>query len=142
MCWIFIFSLCFCLYHVFSSETMRQQFFTTLVRNFWYSSEMIYCQILSLIILSFLCPECGFSNSFLGLAFFCLYYNHLKVGLMHNSLKNFWPVVFPSYQEIPLLRRYFLGLLTHTTACDRLWGGDFLFRLYIGSSASPSMAAV
>ena len=37
---------------------------------------------------------------------------------------------------------YFLGVLTHTTAWDRLWGGDVFLRLYICSSASPRMAAV
>ena len=40
------------------------------------------------------------------------------------------------------LRGYFLGVLTHTTAWDRLWGGDVFLRLYIRSSASPRIAAV
>ena len=40
------------------------------------------------------------------------------------------------------LRGYFLGVLTHTTAWDRLWGGDVFLRLYIRSSASPRVAAV
>ena len=37
---------------------------------------------------------------------------------------------------------YFLGVLTHTTAWDRLWGGDVFVRLYIRSLASPRIAAV
>ena len=40
------------------------------------------------------------------------------------------------------LRGYILGVLTHTTAWDRLWGGDVFLRLYIRSSASPRVAAV
>ena len=41
-----------------------------------------------------------------------------------------------------LLGRYILGVLTHTTAWDGLWGGDVFLRLYIRSSASPRMTAV
>ena len=41
-----------------------------------------------------------------------------------------------------LLRGYILGVLTHTTAWDRLWGDDVFLGLYIGSSALPRMAAV
>ena len=41
-----------------------------------------------------------------------------------------------------LLRGYILGVLTHTTAWDRLWGGDVFLRLFIGSSALPRMTAV
>ena len=37
---------------------------------------------------------------------------------------------------------YILGVLTHTTAWDRLWGGDVFLRLYIRSSASPHIAVV
>ena len=33
------------------------------------------------------------------------------------------------------LRGYILGVLTHTTALDRLWGGDVFLRLHIRSSA-------
>ena len=40
------------------------------------------------------------------------------------------------------LRGYFLGVLTHTTAWDRLWGGDVFSRLYIRSSALPRIAVV
>ena len=40
------------------------------------------------------------------------------------------------------LRRYFLGVLTHTTAWDRLWGDDenlthVVLKLNIRTSASP-----
>ena len=37
---------------------------------------------------------------------------------------------------------YFLGVLKHTNAWDRLWGGDVFLRLYIRSSASPCLTAV
>ena len=40
------------------------------------------------------------------------------------------------------LRGYILGVLMHTTAWDRLWGGDVFLRLYIRSSASPRLTAV
>ena len=40
------------------------------------------------------------------------------------------------------LRGYFLGVLTHTTAWDQFWGGDFFLRLYIHSSASPRLTKV
>ena len=40
------------------------------------------------------------------------------------------------------LRGYILGVLTHTTAWDRLWGGDVSLRLYKHSSASLHSAAV
>ena len=40
------------------------------------------------------------------------------------------------------LRGYILGVLTHTTAWDRLWGGDVFLRMYVRSSASPRMTAV
>ena len=53
------------------------------------------------------------------------------------SLKGF---ILPT-RKYPL-RGYFLGVLTHTTAWDRLWGGDVFLRLYIRSSASPRVAAV
>ena len=41
-----------------------------------------------------------------------------------------------------LLCGYSLGVLTHTTAWDRLWGGDVVLRLCIHSSASPRLTAV
>ena len=44
-----------------------------------------------------------------------------------------------SLESTPL-RGYFLGVLTHTTAWDRLWGGNVALRLYILSSASPRLA--
>ena len=40
------------------------------------------------------------------------------------------------------LRGYFLGVLTHTTAWDRIWGGDVFLRLYIRSLASPRIITV
>ena len=41
-----------------------------------------------------------------------------------------------------LLRRYILGVLTHTTAWDRLWGGNVVLRLYVRSSALPRVTVV
>ena len=40
------------------------------------------------------------------------------------------------------LRGYILGVLTHTTSWDQLWGGDVSLRLYKRSSASLHLAAV
>ena len=40
------------------------------------------------------------------------------------------------------LRGYILGVLMHTTAWDRLWGGNVFLRMYILSSALPRAAAV
>ena len=40
------------------------------------------------------------------------------------------------------LRGYILGVLTHTTAWDRLWGGNVSLRLYKCSFALPQVAAV
>ena len=50
-------------------------------------------------------------------------------------------VIFVITRKYPL-RGYILGVLTHTTAWDRLWGGDVFLRLHIRSSASPRLAAV
>ena len=38
------------------------------------------------------------------------------------------------------LRGYILGVLTHTTAWDRLWGGDILFKLSEFQKASQTTA--
>ena len=40
------------------------------------------------------------------------------------------------------LRGYILGVLTHTTAWDRLWGGDVSLRFYKRISASLHSSAV
>ena len=59
-----------------------------------------------------------------------------KVAITHA--KSF----FKKTRKYPL-RGYFLGVLTYTTAWDRLWGGDVFLRLYnLLSSASPHMTAV
>ena len=63
-----------------------------------------------------------------------------------KSRNNFWEtktvlVQFYLTRKYPL-RGYILVVLTHTTAWDRLWGGDVSFRLYKCISALHHAAAV
>ena len=51
------------------------------------------------------------------------------------------PSEFHNTSKYPLCG-YILGVLTHTTAWERLWGGDAFLTLYICSSASPRIAAL
>ena len=62
---------------------------------------------------------------------------------------GYFSLLICAYSYIPIsitrkypLRRYILGVLTHTTAWDWLCGDDIFLRLYICSSASPCMAEV
>ena len=55
---------------------------------------------------------------------------HPSLHLEKNGYKDlpkwtFHKLMVTTIQDfVEKLRRYFLGVLAHTTACDRLWGGD------------------
>ena len=56
----------------------------------------------------------------------------LSLSKIFKEMVNFMLDIF-LIRKYPL-RGYFLGVLTHTTAWDRLWGGDVFLRLHIHSS--------
>ena len=79
---------------------------------------------------SAIAPFHQFSGLLLLSQFFCQ-----LVQILHPSIEI---LITRKYS----LRGYILGVLTHTTAWDGLWGGDVFLRFYIRSSASPHVAAV
>ena len=53
-----------------------------------------------------------------------IFWTHeIKIYEKNCPFKNTNPLIIELTRKYPL-RGYFLGVLTHTTALDRLWGGD------------------
>ena len=67
----------------------------------------------------------------------CTFYTHYKYSQICWKHK----LEIDCTRKYPL-HGYILGVLMHTTAWDRLWGGDVFLRLYVCSSALPRMTAV
>ena len=63
------------------------------------------------------------------------------IGAFGENLLVMIIVLYTLTRKYPL-RGYILGVLTHATAWDQLWGGDNFLRMYIRCSASPCTTAV
>ena len=90
-----------------------------IILNFLRSS---HCQGVKCRQLDFSCFACQMCAFFWQLFFFsiCLSDSHAQQS---DDICMVSPFVIFMTRKYPL-RGYFLGVLTHTTAWDRLWGGD------------------
>ena len=70
-----------------------------------------------------------------------IYLHYSKFAKFLIWFQYFYFLLYIPTRKYPL-RWYILGVLSHTTAWNQLWGGDVSLRFYVRSSASPRMAVV